>query len=83
MKYVVFYFVYNGWKERPYDFYFAETEADAQELILALAQTDQYEAYLEALHNEEIPMDEILDEVGYLGDYAEYYDYQEANCYGC
>lgn len=83
MKYVVFYFVYNGWKSYPFDFCIVDTEADAQELILSLAQEAQYEAYLEAVYRGEVkPMEEILDEVYYLGDYAEYYHYEEAICCG-
>lgn len=83
MKYIVFYFVYNGYKEYPRHFYIVDTEADAQELILSLAQEDQYEAYLDTVYySEEMSMEEIMDEVGYLGSYAEYYCYEEADCYG-
>ena len=83
MKYIVFHFVYNGYKERPSDFYVVDTEADAQELILSLAQEAQYEDYLDVIcSNEEMSMEEVMDEIGYLSDYAEYYWYKEANYYG-
>lgn len=29
-----------------------------------------------------LTMEEIMDEIGYLNDYASYYHYQEADCYG-
>lgn len=84
MKYIVFYFVYNGYKEYPSNFCIVDTETDAQELILSLAQEAQYDDYLMSIiyGDEEMSMEEIMDEVGYLGNYAEYYHYQEANCYG-
>lgn len=83
MKYIVFYFVYNGYKEHPHDFYIVDTEADAQELILSLAQESQYEDYLDVIcSSEDMSMEEIMDEIGYLNDYASYYHYQEADCYG-
>lgn len=82
-KYIVFYFVYNGYKECPSNFYIVDTEADAQELILSLAQEAQYEDYLDVLcGSEEMSMEEIMDEIGYLSDYAGYYHYKEANYYG-
>lgn len=82
MKYIVFYFIYNGWKEYPQDFYVVETEAEAQELILTLAEEAQYEAYLEAICDEELSVEEVLEEICDLGYYAEYYNYKEANYYG-
>ena len=82
-KHIVFYFAYDGYKERPSDFYVVDTEADAQELILSLAQEAQYDDYLDVLcGNEEMSVKEIMDEIGYLGDYAVYYHYKEANYYG-
>lgn len=83
MKYIVFYFVYNGWKEYPRNFYIFDTKSDAQEFILSLAQEAQYEDYLDLVYgNEVMSMEKIMDEVDYLGGYAEYYHYEEANCYG-
>lgn len=83
MRHIVFYFAYDGYKERPSDFYVVDTEADAQELILSLAQEAQYEDYLDVLcGSEEMSMEEIMDEIGYLSDYAGYYHYKEANYYG-
>ena len=82
-KHIVFYFAYDGYKERPSDFYVVDTEADAQELILSLAQEAQYDDYLDVLcGNEEMSVKEIMDEIGYLGDYAGYYHYKEATYYG-
>ncbi|MBO5730187.1 MAG: hypothetical protein J6R67_03225 [Treponema sp.] len=82
-KHIVFYFAYDGYKERPSDFYVVDTEADAQELILSLAQEAQYDDYLDVLcGNEEMSVEEIMDEIGYLSGYAEYYHYKEANYYG-